>query len=69
MRSMTFKASVYGDSYDEIVDRAEDELQSFLEISDEEEFLKKVSYELFIEKDESFEAEFIYRAFVIARIK
>ena len=69
MKSMTFKVVVFGDSHDEIVEKAEDEIQSFLEVSDEDEFSRKVNYELLIEKDEAFDAEFIYKANVIARIK
>lgn len=70
MRSMTFKVTVFGDSYEDIVARAEDEIQSFLLAeSDEDELTKKISYELFVEKDEEFDAEFTYRADVVARIK
>lgn len=70
MRAMTFKVVVFGDNHDEIVDRAEEEIQAFLEIHDEDEdFTKKVNYELLIEKDEAFDAEYTYKAEVIARIK
>jgi hypothetical protein len=69
MKSMTFKVAVFGDSHDEIVEKAEEEIQSFLEVSDEEDFSKRINYELLIEKDEAFDAEFIYKANVIARIK
>lgn len=68
MATSTFRVTVYGDSYAEVLDRAEDEICTFLEI-DEDELPKKVNYECVVEKDESFEAEFTYKAEVIARIK
>ncbi len=68
MSIATFKFVVYGDTYSEILEKAEEEISTFLEI-DEDEFVKKVNYELIIEKEESFEAEFEYKATVIARIK
>lgn len=64
----TFRVVVFGDTYDEIVSLAESEIFSFLEV-DEENVEKKVSYELLVEKDDAFDAEYIYRAEVIARIK
>ncbi len=59
---------MYGDTYTEVLEHAEEEICLFLEI-DEDELPKKVNYELVVEKDESFEAEFTYKAEVIARIK
>lgn len=68
MSSATFRVTVYGDLYEEMREKAEEEICSFLEI-DEDELPKKVNYELIIEKDDSFEAEYDYKAEVIARIK
>lgn len=68
MSVTTFRVTVYGDTHTEILEKAEEEICSFLEI-DEEDVAKKVSFELVIEKDESFEAEYTYKADVIARIK
>lgn len=68
MSLATFRVTVYGDLYTEIQEKAEEEICSFLEI-DEDELAKKVNYELVIEKDDSFEAEYDYKAEVIARIK
>jgi len=64
----TFRVTVYGDTYTEISEHAEEEICLLLEI-DEEEFDKKITYELLIEKDETFEAEYTYKAEVVARIK
>lgn len=71
MSAVTFKSTVYGDSHDEVVARAEEEICAFLEIdpSDMGEFRNKVNYDLLVEQDSSFEAEFTYKAEVIARIR
>jgi hypothetical protein len=68
MAFATFRVTVYGDLYSEILENAEEEICSLLEIS-EEEFQGKVQYELIIEKEEEFDSEFTYKAEVIARIK
>lgn len=64
----TLKVTVFGDSYEEVVEKAEKEIRVFLEI-DEEELDKRVNYELQVERDDAFDAEFEYKAEVIARIK
>lgn len=64
----TFRVTVYGDTYTEVSEHAEEEICIFLEI-DGDEFDKRVTYELLIEKDETFEAEYTYKAEVVARIK
>ena len=69
MKAMTFCVVVHGDTHDDIIDKAEDEIRSFLEIADEDEFNKRVNYEIQVEKDDAFDAEFDYKAEVIARIK
>lgn len=66
---MTFRVTVFGDTYDDILEKAEQEILSFIELEDEEDFSKKISYEIQVEKDEAFDAEFSYKAEVIARIK
>lgn len=68
MSSATLRVSVQGDSYLEVVERAEEEICSFLEI-EEDELEKRVKYEILVEKDDDFEAEYAYKAEVIARIK
>lgn len=64
----TLRVTVYGDSHEDIVEKAEREICAFLEI-DVEELDKKVNYELQVERDDAFDAEFEYKAEVIARIK
>lgn len=64
----TFRVTVYGDTYTEVLENAEEEICIFLEI-DEADLPKRVNYECVVEKDDSFEAEFTYKAEVIARIK
>lgn len=68
MASSTFKVVVFGDTYSEVIECAEEEICTFLQI-DIETLPKTVSYEMIIEKDDDFDAEFTYRAEVIARIK
>lgn len=71
MSIITFKTTVSGDTYEDIKEKAEEEICNFLEIdtSDEEELQARVNYELVIEQDLDFEAEFSYKAEVIARIR
>lgn len=71
MSIITFKTTVSGDTYEDIKEKAEEEICNFLEIdtSDEEELQGRVNYELVIEQDLDFEAEFSYKAEVIARIR
>lgn len=68
MAISTFKVTVFGDTYSEVIDCAEDEICTFLQI-DIETLPKMVNYEMIIEKDDEFDSEFTYRADVIARIK
>jgi hypothetical protein len=68
MAFATFRVTVYGDLYSEIVENAEEEICSLLEIS-EEELQGKIQYELVIQKEEDFDSEFTYKAEVIARIR
>lgn len=64
----TFKTTVYGDSFDEVEEKAEEEIASLLQIPIEE--VSGVSnYELLVSRDDDMGADFTYRAEVIARIK
>jgi hypothetical protein len=64
----TFKTIVQGDTHSEIVDNAEEEICLLLEV-DQESISKYATYELLIEKNDLFDAEFTYKAEVIARLK
>ena len=68
MISSTLRVFVDGDSYDEIIEKAEKEISDFMEI-DVEEISKKVNYELLISKTEDMSSDTEYQAEVIARIK
>lgn len=68
MKSATFKAVVYGDDYDELVTKAEQEICALLVIEEDDEN-NKTSYELIITRDEELDADFEYKAELIARIK
>jgi hypothetical protein len=68
MKSATFKATVYGDDYDELVTKAEQEICSLLVIEEDDEN-NKTNYELIITRDEDLNADFDYKAELIARIK
>lgn len=68
MSSATFKATVYGDCFDDLVQSAEREICSLLVIDDED-ALSKTNYELIISRDEDLEADFDYKAELIARIR
>lgn len=68
MSAMTFKVDVYGDSFDDLQEKAEQEISSLLQI-DVEEVLKKSNYELFVSRDDDMGADYTYKAQVIARIR
>lgn len=68
MKSATFKAVVYGDDYDELIAKAEQEICALLVIEEDDEN-NKTSYELIITRDEELDADFEYKAELIARIK
>lgn len=67
MTSSTIRLQVNADTFSDIIEAAEDELMTFLGINYEE--LKKVQYELLIDRDPDMKAEFTYRAEVIAKVK
>jgi phage portal protein BeeE len=64
----TFKTVVQGDTYLEIVENSEEEIGLLLEI-DRDSISKYATYELLIEKNDVFDAEFTYKAEMIARLK
>lgn len=68
MSSMTFKVDVYGDSFDDLQDKAEEEIASLLQI-DVEEVSQKSNYELLVSRDDDMGADYTYKAQVIARIR
>lgn len=68
MSASTLKVTVYGDSFDELQEKAEDEICSLLQI-DPSEVEKIANYELLVSRDDDMGADFTYRAEVIARIR
>jgi len=64
----TFKVSVYGDSFDELQEKAESEIAALFN-AEVSEVLELARYELVITRDDDMGADFTYRADVIARIK
>jgi hypothetical protein len=68
MSAMTFKVDVYGDSFDDLQDKAEEEIASLLQI-DVEEVSQKSNYELLVSRDDDMGADYTYKAQVIARIR
>lgn len=68
MSATTFRVDVYGDSFDELQDKAEEEIASLLQI-DIEEVVQKSNYELLVSRDDDMGADYTYKAQVIARIK
>lgn len=64
----TFKCSVYGDSFEELRDKIEEEVAMLLgvEVSD---IVDQTRYELVIMRDDDMGADFTYKADVIARLK
>ena len=68
MSTMTFKVDVYGDSFDDLQDKAEEEIASLLQI-DVEEVSQKSNYELLVSRDDDMGADYTYKAQVIARIR
>ncbi len=64
----TLKVYVFGDNFEELVEKAEDEIASLLVIPVEDVY-HKARYELFVTRDDDMGADFAYKAEVIARIK
>jgi len=64
----TFKVSVYGDSFDELQEKAESEIAALFN-AEVSEVIELARYELVITRDDDMGADFTYRADVIARIK
>ena len=59
MSTMTFKVDVYGDSFDDLQDKAEEEIASLLQI-DVEEVSQKSNYELLVSRDDDMGADYTY---------
>lgn len=68
MSATTFKATVYGDSFDELEEKAEEEIASLFQVPIEE-VSTIANYELLVSRDEDMGADFDYKADLIARIK
>lgn len=66
--STVFKVTVWGDSFDELQERAESEISDLLQVPIEE-IQQKVNYELIITKTPDMESEFIYSCEMIARLR
>jgi len=66
--STTFKVTVWGDSFDELQDRAETEIADLLQVPIEE-VQQKVNYELIITKAPDMESEFVYSCDMIAKLR
>jgi hypothetical protein len=64
----TFKFFVYGDSFEEIVDKIDIEVEMLLGV-DTSSTVDQSRYEIVITKDDDMGADFIYKADVIARLK
>lgn len=69
MNKTTFSIDVYGDLYEEIIIKAEEEINDLLGIEDKMPIDDLASYEIFITKDEDLQADFNYKANIVARIK
>lgn len=66
--STTYDFTVYGDSYTEVLENAEVEISTFLGI-DTDEINNRASYEMHIQQDFGMDAEFTFKANVIARLR
>lgn len=64
----TFKCSVYGDSFEELKDKIEEEVAMLLGV-DVSDIVDQTRYELVIMRDDDMGADFTYKADVIARLK
>jgi hypothetical protein len=64
----TVKFVVYGDTHEEILEKVNDGLITYLQI-DPEDLSNAVSYELLIEKDDEMSSDSDFKAVVIARVK
>lgn len=67
MNKLSMDLEVYGDSYDEIIHKAESEINYFLGTDSPLDEL--ASYEVFVSKDLDMDADFEFKARVVARIK
>ena len=69
MISSTFKTNITGDSYEELLDKAQEEIASLLGLDDQSEALTRARCEMIITTEDGLSSDFNYRAEVIARIK
>lgn len=67
MNKLSINLEIYGDSYEEIVTKAETEINYFLGTDSSLDDL--ASYEIFVSKDLDMDADFEFKAQVVARIK
>jgi hypothetical protein len=69
MISSTFKTNITGDSYKELLDKAQEEISTLLGLDDPSEALTKARCEMIVTTEDDLSLDFNYRAEVIARIK
>lgn len=69
MISSTFKTTITGDSYEELLDKLQDEIATLLGIDDLSEVFNKARCEMIISTEDDLSSNFNYKAEVIARIK
>lgn len=69
MISSTFKTTITGDSYEELLDRAEEEIATLLRIDDSSEVSTRARCEMIISTEDDVSSNFNYKAELIARIK
>ena len=69
MISSTFKTTITGDSYEELLDRAEEEIATLLGIDDSSEVSNRARCEMIISTEDDVSSNYNYKAELIARIK
>lgn len=69
MIASTFKVTVYGDTYTELMDYAEEAICDFIGVSKEEFPHSKVSYEMAVEPSDGTVTGSKFVANIIARVK
>lgn len=68
MNKITLNLDIYGDSYEEIIEKAEVEINDFLGVEDQS-IDEMASYEVIVSKDVDMQADFEYKANIIAKVK
>lgn len=69
MISSTFRANVYGNSYDELLENAKEKIAALLDLEDLEEAFSRARCEMIISSEPDVSSDFNYTAEMIARIK